>query len=88
MAFIKAISYYLPERILTNEELVAEFPEWSVEKVAQKVGVEARHLAADNETAGDLAEKAARRLFDENGISPNSVSPAGPPGHTDICGRL
>lgn len=73
MAFIKAISYYLPQRILTNEELVAEFPDWSVEKVAQKVGVESRHLAAENETAGDLAEKAARRLFDENGISPKTI---------------
>jgi hypothetical protein len=40
MAFIKAISYYLPERVVTNEELVREFPEWSVDKVAQKVGVD------------------------------------------------
>ena len=38
MAFIKAISYYLPEKVVTNEELVKEFPEWSVDKVAQKVG--------------------------------------------------
>lgn len=38
-AFIKCISYYLPEMILTNEELVNEFPEWSVEKVAAKVGI-------------------------------------------------
>ena len=73
MAFIKAISYYLPERRLTNEELVAEFPEWSVEKVAQKVGVDARYLAADDETAGDMAEKAARRLFDEYGIDSKSI---------------
>ena len=53
MAYIKAISYYLPERAVSNEELVREFPEWSVEKVAQKVGVNTRHIAADNETAGD-----------------------------------
>ena len=39
MAFIKAISYYLPEKIVTNEELVKDFPEWTVEKVAGKVGV-------------------------------------------------
>ena len=38
-AYIKAISYYLPDREVTNEELVREFPEWSVEKVADKVGV-------------------------------------------------
>lgn len=73
MAFIKAISYYLPERVVTNEELVQEFPEWSVEKVAQKVGVDSRHLAAPNETAGDMAEKAARRLFEEYNIDPQSI---------------
>lgn len=72
-AYIKALSYYLPERVVTNEELVQEFPEWSVDKVAQKVGVDSRHLAAENETAGDMAEKAARKLFDENHIDPKSI---------------
>lgn len=72
-AFIKALSYYLPERIVTNEELVKEFPEWSVDKVAQKVGVDSRHIAAENETAGDMAEKAARRLFEEYNINPKSI---------------
>ena len=71
--FITAISYYLPERVLTNEELVSEFPEWSVEKVAKKVGVNSRHLAAPDETAGDMAEKAARRLFDEYGVNPHDI---------------
>ncbi|MBO4659000.1 MAG: ketoacyl-ACP synthase III [Prevotella sp.] len=73
MAFIKAISYFLPEKVMTNEELVKEFPEWSVDKVAKKVGVDSRHLAAENETAGDMAEKAARRLFEQYGIIPDSV---------------
>ena len=73
MAFIKAISYYLPEKVVTNEELVKEFPEWSVDKVAQKVGVDSRHLAAEDETAGDLAEKAARLLFEKNDISADDI---------------
>lgn len=73
MAFIKAISYYLPERVVTNEELVREFPEWSVEKVAQKVGVDSRHVAAEHETAGDMAERAARKLFGEYHIDPKSI---------------
>lgn len=73
MAFLKAISYYLPEKVVTNEELVKEFPEWSVDKVAQKVGVDARHVAAENETAGDMAERAALKLFDEYHIDPGSI---------------
>lgn len=73
MAYIKGISYYLPERVVTNEELLKEFPEWSVDKVAAKVGVNSRHLAGENETAGDLAEKAAKRLFEEYSIDPKSI---------------
>lgn len=73
MAYIKAISYYLPEKVVTNEELVKEFPEWSVDKVAQKVGVDSRHLAAEDETAGDMAEKAARKLFEEYKVNPQSI---------------
>lgn len=67
-AYINAISYYLPEKVLTNEELVSEFPEWSVEKVANKVGIARRHISAEKETAGDMAAKAAERLFDEYNI--------------------
>lgn len=72
-AYIKGISYYLPVRVYTNEDLVREFPEWSVDKVMKKVGVEMRHLAAPDETAGDMAEKAARQLFEEYGVSPSEI---------------
>jgi 3-oxoacyl-[acyl-carrier-protein] synthase-3 len=58
---------------MTNEDLVKEFPEWSVDKVAQKVGVYSRHLAGQNETAGDMAEKAARKLFKEYHIDPQTI---------------
>lgn len=71
--FIKAISYYLPFKVLTNEDLIEEFPEWSVEKVAKKVGVNQRHIAGENETAGDMAFKAAQNLFQEYNISPKTI---------------
>ena len=73
MAYIKGISYYLPEKVVTNEELLQEFPEWSVDKVAKKVGVNSRHLAGLSETAGDMAAKAARNLFAEYGVSPEEI---------------
>ena len=73
MAYIKALTYYLPKKELTNEELVKDFPEWSVEKVAQKVGVNIRHIAGEEETACDMAEKAARKLFKEYNINPETV---------------
>lgn len=64
--YIKAISYSLPEKVIDNEELVADFPEWTVEKITSKVGVNLRHVAQDGETAVDLAIKAAERLFVEH----------------------
>lgn len=72
-AYIKAISYYLPEKVVTNEQLVEEFPEWSVDKIAKKVGINERHIAADDETAGDMAYKAAEKLLQENGIKRDSI---------------
>ena len=65
-ACIKAISYYLPEKVLTNEDLVKIFTEWSVEKIASKIGVNQRHISAESETASDMATKAAELLFMEN----------------------
>jgi 3-oxoacyl-[acyl-carrier-protein] synthase-3 len=65
-AFIKAISYALPEKELTNEELVREFPEWSVDKIANKVGINKRFVVDENETSADLAVKAAEKLFEDN----------------------
>jgi 3-oxoacyl-[acyl-carrier-protein] synthase-3 len=64
-AYIKAISHYLPPTIVTNEQLVKEFPEWTVDKIADKVGVSRRHIAADM-TISEMAAKAAEQLFSEN----------------------
>lgn len=72
-AYIKAISYYLPEIILTNDELVKEFPEWTVEKIANKVGIKERHIVRENETAVDIAVKAAESLFIENNLSKDTI---------------
>jgi len=72
-AFIKAISYYLPEKVLTTTELAEIFPEWTAEKIAGKVGINERHIAADIETAADMAVKAAEKLFTENNIDRSVV---------------
>lgn len=65
-AYIKAIEYYLPEKVLTNTEITERFPEWSAEKVASKVGITERHISDDNETAADMAYQAAEKLFKGN----------------------
>lgn len=65
-AYIKAIDYYLPETILTNDQIAERFPEWTAEKVANKVGITERHVAAKDETAADMALNAAEKLFADN----------------------
>ena len=63
-AYIKELNYYLPEKVVTNEDLVTEFSEWSVDKIASKIGIKQRHIVAQNETAVDMAVKAAEKLFE------------------------
>ncbi len=58
---------YLPERILTNAELelmVDTSDEW----IRSRTGIEKRHIAADDETTCDLAEKAALSAIEAAGI--------------------
>ncbi len=70
---MKGISYYLPNKVLTNEELIAAFPEWTVEKVASKIGVTQRHIAAPDETAADMAAKAAEALLADYDIDRTTI---------------
>ena len=71
--FIKAINYALPVGILTNEQVAAMFPEWTVEKIEKKLGIKQRHIAAENETASDIAIQAAEKLFETSGIEKGEI---------------
>jgi 3-oxoacyl-[acyl-carrier-protein] synthase-3 len=62
-AAIAAIAHHLPDQRLTNELLAAEFPEWGAEKIAEKTGIQTRHIAAKGELSSDLAAAAAKKLF-------------------------
>lgn len=73
MVYLQAISYYHPEKCLTNEDISSLHPEWSAEKISNKTGIYNRHISADDETAVDMAEKAANNLFEEYSIERNSI---------------
>lgn len=72
-ASIRAISYFLPEGELTNEDISRDFPEWSIEKIAEKTGIHTRHIAAENVCSSDLGIESAKRLFKEHGIDKNEI---------------
>ncbi len=63
--YIKGIAYNLPEKVLTNEMIAQEFPEWTVEKIDKKIGIKRRHVTVEGETASDLAVGAAEKLFSD-----------------------
>nr|WP_315030668.1 ketoacyl-ACP synthase III [uncultured Chryseobacterium sp.] len=63
MIKISKIEYYLPELVLTNEDLEKEFPEWSSERIREKVGITERRVSSENETVLDLAVKSSEKLF-------------------------
>ncbi|MDY4525402.1 MAG: ketoacyl-ACP synthase III [Treponema sp.] len=65
-AYIKAIEYYLPEKIITNADIARKFPEWTEEKIFEKVGIRERHICGENETALDMAFEACKKLFEKN----------------------
>jgi len=65
------IEYYLPEKIITNNQLAKEFPDWSSEKIEKKVGIRERHIVKEDETALDLALIAGKKIlenYDKNKI--------------------
>ena len=60
------IKTFFPFRVLTNQNLEQEFPEWNADKIGQKVGIFSRHVASEEETPLDLAEKACVGLFQDH----------------------
>lgn len=63
---IKAIEYYLPTRKEVGADLVHENPDWRIADIEKKTGVKTRFISAPEETAVDMAEQAANKLFSGN----------------------
>lgn len=62
-AWISGIAFHLPENAITNSALAREFPGWSEEKIEAKTGIRCRRIAAQSESASDLAVRAAEKLL-------------------------
>ncbi len=72
-ACLRAVSSYLPEKVLTNEELARIFPDIRMEDLTRLTGVKQRHVARQDETAVDMAVSAAEKLFREHHIEPSDI---------------
>jgi 3-oxoacyl-[acyl-carrier-protein] synthase III len=62
---VNDIAYYLPENVLTNEQLDSEHPDWNIHRAAQRTGVLSRRIAKKGETALDLSIQACEIMFSD-----------------------
>lgn len=60
------ISIYLPENVITNDDLKDEFPYWDSFKIQDKIGIRQRHIASAQDTSLDLAFHASKNLLSKN----------------------
>jgi len=63
---------YLPQRVLTNQEL-AKTVDTSDKWIVQRTGIRERHVAAPGEHTSDLALAAARAALDDARIDPQTI---------------
>lgn len=63
--------FYVPERIVTNDEL-SNYVETNDEWITQRVGVRERRISV-NETAADFAVKAAKNAIESAGIKADDI---------------
>ncbi len=63
---------YVPERVMTNaalEKLVDTSDEW----IQERTGIKERRIAAEGESASDMAVQAARRALEAAGLSASDL---------------
>ena len=69
---MRGCGHYLPERVVTNQELAAKV-ETSHEWIVQRTGIEERRIVAEGETTSMLGLKAAERALAEAQLKPADI---------------
>ena len=71
-SIIRGTGGYLPERILTNDDM-SEIVETSDQWIQDRTGIKQRHIAADDQLTSDLAVEAAKIALSNAGIDAVNV---------------
>jgi len=73
-AVISGIGMYVPEKIITNEDLEKQLNRpGTADWLVKNVGIKKRHVMSDEETTSDLAVKACIKTLDDASISAGDV---------------
>ena len=67
-AAFRSIGAYVPEKILTNEEL-SKMVDTSDEWITKRTGIKERHIAKDDEFTSDMGYEAAKLALDRSGVA-------------------
>lgn len=69
---VAGIGSYLPEKVLSNEDL-EKMVETSNQWIVERTGIERRHVAAEGEVTSDLSVQAARRALADAKLNPEDI---------------
>lgn len=69
---VRGVGGYLPEKVLTNEDL-SKMVDTTDEWITARTGIRKRHIAADGQTTSDLGAEAARRAMKAAGVGPDDI---------------
>ncbi|HOV95584.1 MAG TPA: beta-ketoacyl-ACP synthase III [Thermomonas sp.] len=72
-ARIAGTGSYLPQQVLTNEDLVKRGVDTSDEWIASRTGIRQRHIAAEGELTSDLGYQAALRALASAGVAADEI---------------
>jgi len=79
-AAFRSIGAYVPQKILTNEDLT-KMVDTSDEWITKRTGIKERHIAADDEFNSDMGAKAAKIALERSGIAKEDIDLV-------ICGTI
>ncbi len=71
--YIHGKGFYVPERIVTNEELEASV-DTTDEWITSRTGIKERRIAAPGQATSDLAQAAARKALADAGMEPSELT--------------
>lgn len=71
-SLIAACGMYLPDRVLTNDEL-ARMVDTSDDWIVQRTGIHERRIAAKDQPTSDLAVRAARHVLERGGYAADDL---------------
>lgn len=81
MVYINALSYYLPDEVITNEDIIRDFHDYGGDpneelteaSILAKCGVRTRYLCPPEETAKHLGIHASEKLFNQWNIDRSAI---------------